>query len=350
MNLIEKTYREVKKDFTLRAVPEAFDSKKEIIVTVNVEVFNHEKYLKKCLDSILSQKVSFNVVIHIHDDASTDGSKSIIEEYTCKYPEIIHPIIQTKNIYSIHQKESDVLTIQGLRVKGKYVAMCEGDDYWTDPYKLQTQFLLMEMFPESHLCLHKVEKINENTKELMCLMPQFNLKSKILSSKAFVKIILKKYAFQTSCYFFKADDSIEFYSHLPDFAEIMPTGDETMIMYYGQLGKVIFINKKMSVYRKFADGSWSVRHRMYSEEKNDEVLLARIKALDAYDKFTSWRFHKSCSVRKNRMLLYYYLREKKYEKIFHNCELKKFFRKKHFLLYMRIRWPKIDRLIERIKK
>ena len=350
MNQIDKLYFQVKNDKTLKTVIDAYDSAQDPLVTVNVEVFNHEKYLKECLDSILGQKVSFNVVVHIHDDASTDGSRAIIEEYKVKYPNIIFPIIQKQNVYCIHQKENDVLTIQGLRVKGKYVAMCEGDDYWTNPFKLQTQVLLMERHPEAHLCLHTVEKINENTKELMCLMPQFKLESSILSSESFIKIILKKYAFQTSSYLFKAEDSINFYSDLPEFASVMPTGDETMILYYGQLGNVIYINQRMSVYRKFADGSWSVRHRKYSEEKNDQVNFARVKSLEAYDTYTSLRFHKSCLERKNRILLAYYLREKQYDKVLEDRDLRKFCKRKHFVTYVRLKHPKIYNLIRRTKR
>ena len=341
MNLIERKYHDIEINNSLKTVPESFDLSKDILVTVNVEVFNHEKYLRQCLESILSQKVSFNVAIHIHDDASTDGSKSIIEEYRLKYPHIIFPIIQNKNIYSVHQKENDVLTIQGLRVKGKYVAMCEGDDYWTNPFKLQTQVSLMEQFPNSHLCLHIVEKINENTKELMTLMPQFKLKNQLMNSKKFIKIILNRYAFQTSSYFFRVKDSIDFYTNLPKFADVMPTGDETMIMYYGQLGDVIFINKKMSVYRKFAEGSWSIRHRQYGEKKNEAISLTRVLSLREYDKFTSLKYHSACEERINRILLPYYIREKKNEEILKNDSLRKFCKKKHFLTYLSIRYPRI---------
>ena len=341
MNRIDKIYNRIKCDSGLKPVPDIFDSSKDVFVTVNVEVFNHAKYLRQCIESILSQKVSFNVIINIHDDASTDGSKEIIEEYQHKYPNIIFPIIQTSNIYSRSQKENDVLTIQGLRVKGKYVAMCEGDDYWTDPYKLQVQAELMEKNPNSHLCLHIVEKIDENTKKLMCLMPDFNIHSGLISSKKFIPLILEKYSFQTSSYFFRSDDSIKFYSSLPKYADLMFTGDETMIMNYGFLGDVVFINKKMSVYRKFADGSWSIRHRQYDEEKNKKVSMARVFSLDEYDIFTNYAFHKNCLDRKNRILLSCYLTEKKYDAVLRNKELKKFCKRKHLITYLNIRFPRL---------
>lgn len=334
----------------LQPVFASFDKTKPIKVTVNVEVYNHEKYLKQCLDSILNQLVDFNVVINIHDDASTDGTKNIIKEYVEKYTHIIHPIIQKENIYSKTQKENPVLAIQGLRVKGQYVAMCEGDDYWTDPYKLAIQVALMDQNPNCHLCLHVVEKINNKTSELMCLMPSFKIKNKFLSPSKFIPLVLNKYSFQTSSYLFRAEDSIVFYSSLPEFADVMPTGDETMIMYYGQLGDTIFINRKMSVYRKFADGSWSIRHREYTEDKNLEVNKARIKSLNSYDSFTNFKFHKACMKRLNRVRLSVYLRTKDYNSIMDDVELKKFFRRKHFLTYLTVRHPKLYNFFRREKQ
>ena len=83
------------------------------------------------------QKTDFPFEILIHDDASTDGTADIIREYEAKYPDIIKPIYQTENQYSKGIKVSQVY--QFPRAKGKYIALCEGDDYWTDPYKLQKQ-------------------------------------------------------------------------------------------------------------------------------------------------------------------------------------------------------------------
>ncbi len=104
--------------------------------------YNHEPYLRKCLDGFVMQKTNFVFEVLIHDDASTDRSADIIHEYEAKYPEIIKPIYQTENQYS---KGIGVTRVfQFPRSKGKYIAMCEGDDYWTDPYKLQMQFDYME--------------------------------------------------------------------------------------------------------------------------------------------------------------------------------------------------------------
>lgn len=85
----------------------------------------------------MQQKTNFPIEVLIHDDASTDGTQDIIREYEKKYPNIVKPIYQKENQYSKGVKVS--LVYNYSRARGKYIALCEGDDYWTDPYKLQKQ-------------------------------------------------------------------------------------------------------------------------------------------------------------------------------------------------------------------
>lgn len=112
------------------------------LVSIVCEVYNHEPYLRQCLDGFVMQKTSFPYEILIHDDASTDGSAGIIREYEAKYPELFKPIYQTENQYS--KGVQMWASIQFPRAQGKYIAICEGDDYWTDPYKLQKEVDLLE--------------------------------------------------------------------------------------------------------------------------------------------------------------------------------------------------------------
>jgi glycosyltransferase involved in cell wall biosynthesis len=107
------------------------------------------------------QQTNFPIEVLIHDDASTDDTADIIREYERKYPEIIKPIYQTENQYS---KGVDVFQYNFSRAQGKYIALCEGDDYWTDPYKLQKQVDFLEKNPEYSICSSGY-KINKN--ELM---------------------------------------------------------------------------------------------------------------------------------------------------------------------------------------
>ena len=108
---------------------------KDIKLSIVCTAYNHEKYIRSALDGFVMQKTNFAFEAIVHDDASTDGTADIIREYAKKYPDIIVPIIQTENQHS--KKVQITREIIFPMIKGKYIAFCEGDDYWTDPYKLQ---------------------------------------------------------------------------------------------------------------------------------------------------------------------------------------------------------------------
>ena len=118
--------------------------------SIHCLVYNHEPFLRQCLEGFVMQKASFRFEAIVHDDASTDGSTSIIRDYAKKYPDIIKPIFETENQYS--KKDGSLGKIMAQACVGKYVALCEGDDYWNDPLKLQVQVDYMECHPECGLC------------------------------------------------------------------------------------------------------------------------------------------------------------------------------------------------------
>ncbi len=124
----------------------------EILVSVCCLTYNHEAYLRDTLEGILMQKVDFPIEILINDDASTDGTRAIMEEYAAKYPALIRPFYQDVNLYS--QGKDLCLEVLYPAARGKYIALCEGDDYWTEPDKLQTQVDFLEAHPEYVACVH----------------------------------------------------------------------------------------------------------------------------------------------------------------------------------------------------
>lgn len=134
------------------------ENKTVLLVSISVIAYNHEKYIRQCLDGILMQKVNFPYEILVHDDASPDGTADIIREYEAKYPGIIKPICQTENQYS---QGKDVSKFNFDRARGKYLAFCEGDDYWTDPGKLWQQVNFLEAYPEYIACVHRVRVVDE---------------------------------------------------------------------------------------------------------------------------------------------------------------------------------------------
>lgn len=116
------------------------------LVSIQCLVYNHEPYLRQCLEGIVMQKTNFVFEAIVHDDVSTDNSALIIKEYAKKYPDIIKPIYETENQYSKH--DGSLIKIMNDACKGKYIAFCEGDDYWTDPCKLQKQVDFLETNPD----------------------------------------------------------------------------------------------------------------------------------------------------------------------------------------------------------
>jgi glycosyltransferase involved in cell wall biosynthesis len=106
-------------------------------VSICCIAYNHQDFIRKTLDGFMMQETDFTLEVLIHDDASTDQTAAIIREYELKYPDIFKPIYQRENQWSKGVKDNFLLNFR--RAKGKYIALCEGDDYWTDPKKLQRQ-------------------------------------------------------------------------------------------------------------------------------------------------------------------------------------------------------------------
>lgn len=129
------------------------------IVCVRCMTYNQEQYIAQCLDGIVMQKTTFTVKAIVHDDASTDRTPQIIQEYAARYPEIIVPVLEKENQYS----QGKLSKVMYPLMKGKYIAVCEGDDYWTDPLKLQKQVDFMESHPDYTMCFHQAIRHHEDS-------------------------------------------------------------------------------------------------------------------------------------------------------------------------------------------
>lgn len=128
------------------------------LVSICCITYNHEPYIKDALDGFVMQKTNFPYEIVISDDCSKDRTREIIAEYKRKYPGLIRDVSPSKNI----GVSANFRYVQD-EAKGKYVALCEGDDYWTDPYKLQKQVNFMESHPMYSLCCHNYSRLNQDT-------------------------------------------------------------------------------------------------------------------------------------------------------------------------------------------
>lgn len=135
------------------------------LVSIRCMVYNHEPYLRQCLDGFVMQQTTFPFEAIVHDDASTDGSAAIIREYAEKYPDIIKPIYETENQYSKNNGSIGRIISATMNPNSKYIAVCEGDDYWTDPNKLQVQVDFLESHPDYFMSCHAYQFYYEDTQE-----------------------------------------------------------------------------------------------------------------------------------------------------------------------------------------
>lgn len=135
------------------------------LVSICCLSYNHAQFIGKCLDGFLMQKTDFPVEILVHDDASTDGTEAIVREYEVKYPDKIFPLYETENKYTHGYKGKMDIAFNYSRARGKYIAYCEGDDYWTDPLKLQKQVDFLESHPDYSVCFTKCRKYYVDKKE-----------------------------------------------------------------------------------------------------------------------------------------------------------------------------------------
>jgi len=188
------------------------------------------------------QKTNFPVEILIHDDASTDGTADIIREYEAQYPDIIKPIYQTENQYSKGIKISQVY--QFPRAKGKYIALCEGDDYWIDPYKLQKQVDFLEANPEYGMVHTDFNTYNIKTKEykknvIASLQPKIEWQE----GNKFVKYYISGYTKIITCTVCFRKSVYDEFIDKNDFNKIKIFGDLVLFCTIGGHSKVKYFNK-----------------------------------------------------------------------------------------------------------
>lgn len=250
------------------------------LVSIKCMAYNHERYIADALDSFLMQKTDFPFEVVIHDDASTDNTASIIGEYQEKYPNIVKPIYEKENQYS--KGDGIINRIMDSHIRGKYVAVCEGDDYWTDEGKLQKQFNSMERHNEIDICAHAVRKINAASgKVLGMIAPEvkdtiIRIESVIIGGGGFVgtnSLFYRKSAF----------DNV-----LP-FRKLLEI-DYTLQVQGALRGGMLYLSECMSDYRFMSsEESWSSR---YNDEDAVNRNYARWKVMtEQLDVDTNKRYH-----------------------------------------------------------
>lgn len=214
------------------------------LVSIRCTVYNHEPYLRQCLDGFVMQRTNFPFEAIVHDDCSTDGSAAIIREYAEKYPDIIKPVYETENQYSKHDGSLVRVMDAAMHPESKYVAICEGDDYWTDPDKLQLQVDFLESHPDYTMCFHRANTIIDETGEDAQVYPADNFR--VIESRDYDSTeLFDEWIVPTASMLFRKE--CQFYQlKRPRNA---PYGDIYRVLSCAAMGKVHGMDRMMSVYR-----------------------------------------------------------------------------------------------------
>ena len=271
-----------------------------IQVSVFCSAYNHEKYIRQALDGFVMQKTNFAFEVIVHDDASTDGTADIIREYEKKYPEIIKPIYQTENL----QKKgiSRLFAFMLPAARGKYIAICEGDDYWTDPDKLQKQFDYMENHSDCSLVAHTASTYHEDTKKFVPYTTKFDFTVPENRNVSTAMLISDHLIFPTASMFYKK----EYYIRNRDFVTTIKSYDYVVKILLSSQGRVHVLPDNMSVYRKGSDGSWSERI-LNNPERFMTHIKESVENLNKINEYTDYRFDSEFKVANlNRMFDAYY--------------------------------------------
>lgn len=229
------------------------------LVSICSLVYNHEPYLRQCLDGFVMQQTSFPFEVVIHDDASTDGSAAIIREYATRYPNIFVPIYQTENQYSQGKKVSSTFVFP--RARGKYIALCEGDDYWTDPLKLQKQVDFLEANPEYGLVHTGRTRYIHETGTFV------SINSHVYDGNVFERLLCDNFiATLTACFRKDLLDKIDYGYMQQSFT----MGDYPLWLEIAKISKLKYLPENTAVYRVLANSAShsADKRKQYEFHKN----------------------------------------------------------------------------------
>ena len=247
-------------------------------VSIRCLVYNHARYLRDCLEGIVSQKTDFPFEAIVHDDASTDGSADIIREYAAKYPHIIKPILQKKNLYQSVDKHLIGNSITEA-CTGRYWALCEGDDYWTDTKKLQKQVDFLDNHPEYSMVCTDGDVLTPEGMEHWYRYPEScDVPFSDIVSEGGLWI-------HTASIMYRP----ELLNPYPDFCRNCHVGDYPLQILMGVRGKVYFIAERMVVYRFMNPTSWTKKNSIPNISRYPQYL-SEIKMLQGMNQLTEGKY------------------------------------------------------------
>jgi len=264
-------------------------------VSVCIVTYNHKKYISQAVNSVLSQKTNFDFEILLGEDDSTDGTREICIEYAKKYPDKIRLFLRNRKntIYINNNPTGRYNFIETLKqCKGKYIALLDGDDYWTDEYKLQKQYDFLEKNNDFSGCFHDTYILKKNN---LTLWKQY--KKQVFTTE---DTISNSALFHTSSFFFRSTSLF-----LPECFTKVASGDMALFSIITKTGKLYRIPEIMSVYRKHESGITNTPAHINKYHQNRIYLMECLNEIHNFKyqkKINSViKFHKK-KIRKNNPL------------------------------------------------
>ena len=237
------------------------------MVSVCMITYNHENYIREAIEGVLMQKTDFDIELIIGEDFSQDNTRLICQEYSAKYPNIIRLLSSNKNLGMM---PNFVRTSEAC--SGKYIALCEGDDYWIDPYKLKKQVDFLQVNKDFAFCHHKMKILydgNDNEPDLSVQEGQKEVTTIEDLAKGYSQI------YTASCVYRNG-----LINKLPDWFYKSPAGDYLLHMLHAQYGKIKCLPDIMGVYRVHRGGTWSNNDAISKSEITAKVLQLMLNFFD----------------------------------------------------------------------
>lgn len=260
---------------------------KEIVVSVFVITFNQKNYISETLKSILAQETDFKYEVIVHDDCSSDGTREIVQQFFEKYPDKIRPIFQKENQFS---KGNSPMQYLPAYANGKYIALCEGDDYWNNIHKLQLQVDAMERNLDCSLCVHDTQKISKDGKSVKGHFPSVKLNYGIIPTDEFMhmELVESPWLFHYSSFFIRKEIFEEFMECSKEVNEKFPVGDKPLLIFSAYRGNIFYINKNMSCYRTNCGVTTLLKKNIKKRIENEKKF---IEGYSAFNTFTQNKYN-----------------------------------------------------------
>jgi glycosyltransferase involved in cell wall biosynthesis len=230
-------------------------------VSVVVVTFNHEAFIETALRSVLGQRTRFDFEVIVSEDASTDRTRSIVQSWQARHPDRVRVIVSERNI------ATNEVVARGFRAaRGEYVALLDGDDYWTAEDKLQTQADYLDAHPELSLCFHNAEVVDDNG---ACIRPRYTLEPR--DARSTLEELWGGNPFATCTSMFRRAAA----ATIPDgYADFFPITDWPLYVLFAEKGDVGYIPAVMGAYRIHAAGLYS-RRSVYARLESVDVFYRR---------------------------------------------------------------------------